>query len=146
MVIREDRENRKVNSDCIWTQVVLVSSLIPFRITLQRHMLRWWTVVKWWHKAGPSHTSQPLVSKHLLSLPVYEYPSSEKLHWVHGWVTSRTLWTACALFKRIRWCLFENRLPQRQHSTPSDCMSEESLTLKVPYPVGSYKKVTKPQD
>lgn len=81
-------------------------------------MLRWWTVVKWWHKAGASHTRQPLVSKHLLSLPVYEYPDSEKLHWVHGWVTSRTFWTACAFFKRVHWYLFESGLPRLQHSTP----------------------------
>lgn len=144
IVIRENRI--KVERDWIWTQVVLVLSLIPFWINLQRHMLRWWTVVKWWHKAGPSQTRQPLVSKHLLGLPVYEYPGSEKLHWVHGWVTSHTLWTACVLFKRIRWYLFESGLLQQQHSTPFWLYVRRESHTEGVLSNGSYKKVTKPQD
>lgn len=145
--IREVRENRTVKSNYIWTQVALVLCCLWFLSELLYKDTCWDDgQLSSDDKVGPSHTRQPLVRKHLLNLPVYEYPSSEKLHWVHGWVTSHTLWTACALFKRIHWCLFESGLPWRQHSTPIWLYVRREPHTQGALSNGSYKKVTKPQD
>lgn len=58
--------------------------------------LRWWTVVEWWHSSVFLHWAPSCEQTLIVESVCVWVPHSERIHWVHGWVTS-----GCLLFKRI---------------------------------------------